>query len=150
MKMILGQHETRGLPAFMVLACILLACAYTIAVVIETRYHTTMIPWHSLNEPMSLDKPVFVYVHWSQSAPCAKMNDSTFTDPQIVHYLKERFRSLRIDAEEPAGAAFCTEYEITTFPTVLIIKPDNGEEIWRYEGFIAPGKLLAELLAAVP
>lgn len=52
---------------------------------------------------------------------------------------------MKVDGNDSLGIEFCKNYQITVYPTLLIIEPKTKNEIKRIEGFRAPDPLLKEL-----
>ena len=69
------------------------------------------------------------------------LEKETFTDPQVVDFLKQNFHAIRLNAEAKGDDEVAKKYNITGYPTVLFLKPD-GSEIARFAGHMPAPKFL--------
>ena len=92
------------------------------------------------NEALALakteNKPIFADVYATWCGPCKKLK-STFKDSQVGAYFNKNFINIRIDGETSAGKKWRNHYEISSYPTLLIID-QNGKVKTRAEGFMKP------------
>jgi thioredoxin-related protein len=79
------------------------------------------------------------YTTWC--LPCKKLDQTTWNDKDVRAWLKDHCVSLKIDAEKEEALA--KRFQITSFPTIVLLKPD-GTEIDRLVGYKGPADFLAE------
>lgn len=70
---------------------------------VEEVEQTNSIKWMSLSEIEAAQKvspkPVIVDLYTSWCVWCKKMDESTFTDPNLISYINKNFYALKFDAE---------------------------------------------------
>ncbi len=68
------------------------------------------IKWYSFEEAVALNtenpKLIFVDVYTDWCGWCKKMDASTFADPIIVKYMKEKYYCVKLDAEQGEAISF--------------------------------------------
>ncbi len=77
---------------------------------------------------------------------CLSMRNFVFTDQQLQP-LSDQLVYAAVDTEEPSSAAFLSRFPITTWPTFLIIAPnENGDEVVaRWTGAMSAKELMGRL-----
>lgn len=127
---------------------------------VEEVEQTNQIKWLSLDEleaaQKSAPKPVIVDLYTSWCVWCKKMDESTFTDPNIINYINKNFYAVKFDAESEANIQFKgNAYGIQTinnrkvhqlawnwgnvnnrigYPTIVILD-ENLDKIQAFPGF---------------
>ncbi len=81
-----------------------------------------------------------VWCHW-----CHVMDATTYRDPDVIGLLKERYLTVRVDADSRPDLA--TRYEDYGWPATVVFDGD-GKEIIRRRGYIPP-KLMSSILRAI-
>ena len=89
-------------------------------------------------------KPVFVDVYTTWCGPCKRLSAETFTDSAVGAYFNEHFINYKLDAEKGEGRGFAAQYRVGSYPTVLFIKPEDGQELKKLIGFRPPEPFLDE------
>jgi len=79
------------------------------------------------------DKIIFVDAFATWCGPCKTMSREVFTDPEVGDYFSENFINYKFDMELGEGIAFSDKYEVTAYPTLLLIN-SNGEVLARKVG----------------
>ncbi|MCH7732293.1 MAG: thioredoxin family protein [Candidatus Marinimicrobia bacterium] len=74
------------------------------------------------------------WCHW-----CNKMDNTTFSDPDIVDKLQE-FIPIKIDIEEGVGLKLAQDAGVSGLPTIVFFDGD-GEVIGKYVGYQSPKEM---------
>lgn len=85
------------------------------------------------------NKQIFVDFYTSWCVYCKKMDKEAFPDAQVGDYFNRKFISLKINAEQQKSIA--ARYEVTAYPTLLIVNAE-GEEVVSAEGGMTAAQLL--------
>lgn len=127
---------------------------------VEEVKQTNQIKWLTLDEleiaQKSAPKPVIVDLYTSWCVWCKKMDESTFTDPNIINYINKNFYAVKFDAESEANIQFKgNNYGIQTinnrkvhqlawtwgnvnnrigYPTIVILD-EKSDKIQAFPGF---------------
>lgn len=145
MKMILGKYETRGIPVIIIIIALVLSICFVIATLYEKTQMSGKITWYSIDEIDKAEKLIFLDVSTKWYKPCNMMDEYTFKNNKVSSFIQSNFFPVKIDGGDSLGIEFCKNYQITVYPTLLIIEPKTKKEIKRIEGFSAPDPLLKEL-----
>jgi thioredoxin 1 len=91
------------------------------------------------------NKFVFLDAYASWCGPCKLMKRNTFTDAKVAEFYNKHFINMAIDMEKGEGVALSEKYDITSYPTLLFIKPDGkivlkATGYHKVEDFISVGK----------
>jgi thiol-disulfide isomerase/thioredoxin len=104
-----------------------------------------LVPWDQtgtfasvLAKAKKQKKLVFVDVYATWCGPCKMMDKQVYTDAKVAKVASE-FLNRKLDAEKGEGPAIATKYNVTAFPTLLILDGD-GKERNRQVGFIQPDR----------
>jgi thiol-disulfide isomerase/thioredoxin len=84
-------------------------------------------------------KLVFVDFYATWCMPCKMLDATTFKDPKVAEFLKNKVLALRFDAEKER--ALSEKYHVRGFPTLLFLKPD-GKIAEVIGGFVEPADFL--------
>lgn len=74
--------------------------------------------------------------------PCKRMAKQTFTDPEVATFFNSRFVNLRMDLLEGEGPDVQQRYNITDYPTLLIVD-GTGDLVHAHVGFMDARAFLA-------
>ncbi|MFH0980326.1 MAG: thioredoxin domain-containing protein [Planctomycetota bacterium] len=102
-------------------------------------------PWASLSFDEALKKAgaekklVFVDFYAGWCMPCKMMDATTYKDPKVVDFLRNKVIALKTDAEK--DVALAAKYHVTGFPTLVFVKPD-GQTAEVLSGYIEAAELL--------
>lgn len=86
-------------------------------------------------------KLVFLDAYTSWCGPCKMMSRDVFPRADVGAVFAPRYVSIKIDMEKGEGVELAKRYNISAFPTMLILDPD-GKEIKRIVGALAPLELI--------
>ncbi|MDR0544408.1 MAG: thioredoxin family protein [Odoribacteraceae bacterium] len=99
------------------------------------QYHkalATGVYWESLTLQEALDKAkaenkhVFMDCYTTWCGPCAYMAKTVFTRPEVGEYFNEHFINVKYDMEEGEGIETAKQYNISSYPTFVILRPDGS------------------------
>jgi thioredoxin-related protein len=87
-------------------------------------------------------KLIFIDCFTTWCGPCKRMAANTFPDPEVGTYFNTNFIPMQIDMEkEGDGLVVSKKYNITAFPTLLVIDA-QGNMIHRETGMLDPAAFL--------
>ncbi len=78
------------------------------------------------------------YAKWC--TPCKWMDETTFTDPNILKQLDEKYIAIKIDIDEMEGFELKSRFDIRYLPTMLIFNSE-GKMVERIEETLSPSKM---------
>ncbi|MFZ1705725.1 MAG: thioredoxin family protein [Saprospiraceae bacterium] len=90
-------------------------------------------------------KLIFMDFHAKWCSPCNWMDQTTFTDEEVIKILQEDFISLKIDIDNKEGYDIKNQYEVKYLPTILIFNSE-GIMVERIEKTVTPRSLKEILL----
>lgn len=79
----------------------------------------------ALEKAKKENKLVFVDTYTSWCMPCKYMANTIFPKKEMGEYLNERFVCVKFNTEEGEGAEIMKRYEISAFPTFLILNMEG-------------------------
>ena len=77
----------------------------------------------ALKRALAEKKLVFVDFYAAWCVPCKIMDATTFKDPKVVQFLKDKVVALRVDVEQQAALA--EKYHVSGFPTLMFLQPEG-------------------------
>ncbi len=83
------------------------------------------------------NKIIFVDCYTQWCGPCKKMAKEVFPQASVGDYMNPKFISLKLDMENAYGAPLAKKWQISAYPTFMILTAD-GQEISRFLGYHAP------------
>ncbi|MDE7073905.1 MAG: thioredoxin family protein [Odoribacter sp.] len=105
-------------------------------------------PWENvLQKANEQNRWVFVDCYTSWCGPCKRLASEVFTQKEVGDFLNSRFVCVKYDVEKENGLAFARKYReyITAFPTLLMIRPEDGNLMHRIVGFYPAENILQEV-----
>jgi thiol:disulfide interchange protein len=75
----------------------------------------------ALKKGQQLNKPVFVDFYTAWCGPCLEFSRNVLTDDEVGDLMNAAFINLKFDAEKGEGIALAKRYNVTSYPTLLII-----------------------------
>ena len=94
--------------------------------------------------------PVLVFLYTDWCTYCRQMDETTFSDPEVVSEMATDFVWLRLNAEtDPEGTRLQKRFFVSGFPTLLILD-STGKEIDRLQGYVPPRQFALAVKARVP
>lgn len=98
----------------------LLALIVGLSTTILKAQETEEITWYSFEEAIALNtenpKLIFIDVYTDWCGWCKKMDASTFVDPIVVKYMKEKYYCVKLDAEQSEPISFMDKEFVNSNP----------------------------------
>jgi thioredoxin-related protein len=95
------------------------------------------IVWHDYGEGLALarqtGKSVFIHFTADWCKWCQKMKKETYTDPEVVTYVRDHFVAVMVDTQRERGIA--ADYYVRGLPTIWFLTSE-GERIASQPGYI--------------
>jgi thiol:disulfide interchange protein len=79
---------------------------------------------------------------------CRKLDQQVFSDEQVKTQINQHFVYARIEYDSPAGKTFMQHYQVTGFPTLLVLNAD-GEKLVHLPVSYQPLPFMATLAKVV-
>lgn len=98
----------------------------------------------SLKKAAAEGKRVFIDCYTTWCGPCKSMNAQVFPDKRLGDYFRTHFVALKMDMEKGEGVELGKKFDISAYPTLLVLEPD-GTVVTRIVGARGVEKLLGEL-----
>ena len=93
-------------------------------------------------------KLLFIDGFTTWCGPCKMLAKRTFPQPEVGEYMNPRFVSAQIDMERGEGPELAKRFNVSAFPTMLILKAD-GTLVDKIVGFYAPDQFIEKVKAIV-
>jgi thiol-disulfide isomerase/thioredoxin len=87
------------------------------------------------------NKVVMIDYFTTWCGPCKKLDRTTWTDAEVIAWLREKTIALKIDAEKEVELA--RKHNIAGYPTMIFLKSD-GSEVGRLVGYKSAKRFLSE------
>lgn len=100
----------------------------------------------ALKKAKAENKLVFLDCYTSWCGPCRMMASKVFTQKAVGDLFNERFVNLKMDMEKGAGVDVAKRYEVSAFPTMLLLDGD-GQVVYKIIGARSPSDLMREVSA---
>lgn len=71
------------------------------------------------------DKLVFIDIYATWCGPCKYMSSAVFTQKKVGDYFNSNFINAKFDAEKGEGVTLARRYEVTAYPTFLLVNGDG-------------------------
>jgi thiol:disulfide interchange protein DsbD len=95
-------------------------------------------PERAFDEAARGNLPVLVFLYTDWCTYCRQMDQTTFSDPDVVRQMSSDYVWLRLNAEtDPFGIRMQRRFSVSGFPTLLILD-SKGNEIDRLQGYVPP------------
>ena len=79
---------------------------------------------------------------------CRKLDQQVFSDQQVKTQLNQNFVYVRVEYDSPEGESFMQQYQVTGFPTLLVLN-DEGKKLVQLPINYEPLPFLATLAKVV-
>jgi thiol:disulfide interchange protein len=79
---------------------------------------------------------------------CRKLDQQVFSDQQVKTQLNQNFVYVRVEYDSPEGESFMQQYQVTGFPTLLVLN-DEGKKLVQLPIKYEPLPFLATLAKVV-
>lgn len=107
---------------FILVAVMISALSASAQVVFETTSFGDV-----LKKAQSENKLIFVDCYTSWCGPCKILANTIFPTKEVGDYMNAKFINFKIDMEKGEGVHLRKKYNITVFPTLLILNSDGTE-----------------------
>ena len=77
------------------------------------------------------NKTVFMDCYTSWCGPCKMMTNDIFPQEKVGKYMNENFVCVKYDMEKGEGVELKKRYEVSAYPTFLVIDADDGTPFCR-------------------
>lgn len=85
-------------------------------------------------------KLLFVDFYASWCAPCKWMEQNTFTDPEVIKLLNQKFIPVKVNIDDFEGYNMKEQFEVKVLPTLLFFNTE-GKVVTRIEETLSPSKM---------
>lgn len=93
------------------------------------------LPFQQLKEKaQSENKFLFIDCYTEWCGWCKVMDKNTFSNPEVISYMNEKFIAAKIDMEKGQGVDLAMKYRVTGFPSYLIFSP-AGKLVYKTFGY---------------
>lgn len=126
--------RTTQLFKSLLLSAVVLLTTYSI----QASAPTTEVVFSSVKVEAALQraklegKLIFLDFSAKWCTPCKWMEETTFKDPEVIDKLKAEYIAVKVDIDEPQGAAVKSTYDINYLPTMLILN-SKGQLVEKIE-----------------
>ncbi len=115
---------------------------FAIETAIDFKMVNTEAEWNRiLTDNKTTLKPIFVDVYTDWCGYCKMMDRDVFSDDEVGDYFNSQFVNVKLDAETEFGALFAANFDVTGYPTYLILD-DRGNFIGDIVGYTEKQSLL--------
>lgn len=80
-----------------------------------------------MSQATKANKPIFVDVYATWCGPCKYMASKVFTQDKAGAYFNANFINAKFDAEKGEGIEVAKKYNVTAYPTFLILDAKGNE-----------------------
>lgn len=105
----------------------------------------------AIQEAKQEGKPIFIDFYTVWCVYCIKMDKETFSDPKVIEYMNNNFKSVKIDAESDEQVVYqgklytkkelAKKYDVSGYPTLWLLDSE-GKRIAPQAGFVDAQGLL--------
>jgi thioredoxin-related protein len=88
------------------------------------------------------NKLIFIDAYTSWCGPCKAMAKNVFTKDSVADYFNANFVNYKMDMEKGEGPDFAKKYEVSCFPSLLILDA-NGSLVHRAAGYFESAQFIA-------
>lgn len=100
----------------------------------------------ALKQAKAENKLVFLDCYTSWCGPCRMMASKVFTQKAVGDLFNERFVNLKMDMEKGAGVDVAKRYNVSAYPTMLLLDGD-GQVVYKIIGARRAADLMREVRA---
>lgn len=112
---------------------------------IDFRHVDTKEDWNKvLAESEKTGKPIFIDMYTDWCGWCKHMDKTTFSDDAVAKYLSANFIPSKMDGESSIGRSLVGKYDVSGYPTFLIVDGD-ANMISNMSGFMEADPFLDKL-----
>ncbi len=125
------------------IVCIVLVVCYLTAICQDGVRFEDLTLEQALKKAKAENKLILMDCYTSWCGPCKMMASRIFTQKKAGDFFNSRFVSVKYDMEKGEGIELAKKYNVKSFPTFFIMKPDGtvqhriGGGAYKLEDFIA-------------
>src|SRR5688572_3087659 len=93
----------------------------------------------ALRKAQELNKPIFIDFYTAWCSPCLEFSREVLTNEKVGDAMNKAFVNLKYDAEKGEGIALAKKYNVSSYPTLIIVNP-QGEKIENVGGNLVPNE----------
>jgi thioredoxin-related protein len=97
-----------------------------------------------LAEAQRTGKPVFVDMYTDWCGWCKVMDRNTFSNAEVGTYVTQNYLAYKLNAERGEGPALARKYQVSGYPTVVVLKYD-GSHLTNLVGYLDAPSFLGKL-----
>lgn len=87
-------------------------------------------------------KIIFLDAYASWCGPCKMLKRTSFRDQKVADYFNTHFINVAIDMEKGIGPELLNKYEVSAYPTLLLLD-ENGTVLRKSVGYLNASQLLS-------
>ncbi len=95
----------------------------------------------ALQKAKAEHKPIFLDIYATWCGPCKLLKKNTFSDKSVADYYNAHYINLSFDGENGEGVMLAQKFQITGYPTLIILSPE-GTLVKMQAGFLPPDEFL--------
>jgi thiol-disulfide isomerase/thioredoxin len=80
----------------------------------------------ALSKAKEQNKLVFIDIYATWCGPCKYLSKVTFKDESLGEFMNEHFINIKLDGEKGDGDQLMVDFELNSFPTMLILDPERA------------------------
>ena len=95
-----------------------------------------------LKEAKEQNKLIFFDAYTSWCAPCLRLQNNVFPNPELGEFFNKNFINVKFDMERGEGVKLSRKYGIQVYPTLLFINPITEKVVQHAIGYKTPDQLI--------
>lgn len=101
----------------------------------------------AMDEAKRSHKLMLIFFHSNQCSGCKATIAKTLPDPKVSRFIDKMFAPTAFEVSDPRSKEAMKRYGFEWTPT-FVVADDNGNEVYRWVGYLPPGDFCAELVFA--
>lgn len=100
-------------------------------------------------QAVKAEKLIFIDFYATWCGPCQKMAKDVFPTTVVGEAINDFFVSAKVDVESTDGKKLAKKYNVTRYPTLMIIDPTNGKELGQFKPMGTPEAFAENVSATI-